>query len=434
MAAEPVPSHAQREAWLDRFSRVRALSLRICAPLEPEDYVVQSMPDASPAKWHLAHTTWFFEAFLLSRLEPGYRPFDPRFHFLFNSYYERLGGRLERPARGRLSRPGVPLILKYRTTVDARVRELIAGGPERMLDQALSLLELGLHHEEQHQELLLTDIKHLLCTNPLRPAYAPRRQPAPETSAPPHRWVLFRGGTQAVGAAREGFAFDNERPRHEVVLRPYQLGSRLITNGEYLRFVESGAYADPTLWLSLGWETVLREGWQAPLYWEKRDGQWWVATLHGPELLPLGEPVCHVSFFEAQAYAQWKGARLPTEAEWECAALQQGAAVSGPTVNDLDTGALRPRPAAGRAPLEQLFGDAWEWTASAYLPYPGFVPLGGPEGEYNGKFMCSQMVLRGGSCATARGHVRASYRNFFAPQARWQFAGIRLARDGGSPP
>ena len=394
----------------------------LVAPLSPEDCLVQSMPYASPAKWHLAHTTWFFEQFVLQPGAPGYRVFDARFAYLFNSYYEAVGPRHARPERGLLTRPALDEILRYRAYVDESMTELLAGLPaSRALEE---LVRLGLHHEQQHQELLLTDIKHALSRNPLEPAYREPRGPRGDDVEPPApaRWLGQREGLVEIGAVPEaGFCFDNELPRHRVWLQPHALASRLVTNGEYLEFIRAGGYEDPRHWLSEGWDTVQREGWRHPLYWSPElDSEF---TLEGRRELRLAEPVCHVSLFEADAYARWAGARLPTEAEWEAAA------VAGPAPCADGGVRLHPRPARKPTGLSQMTGDAWQWTSSAYGAYPGYRPAAGALGEYNGKFMCSQVVLRGGSCATPAGHVRPSYRNFFHPWARWQFTGLRLARD-----
>ena len=404
----------------ESYRGVRAATEALCAPLSAEDCAVQSMPDASPAKWHLAHTSWFFETLVLESL-PGHAPFHPGFRVLFNSYYESVGARHPRPERGVLSRPSLDEVRAYRRHVDARMLRVLDGGaPAR----ALEVTELGLHHEQQHQELILTDLKHAFSRSPLRPAYR-ERAIEPAGRAEPLRWHGFEGGLREIGHAGAGFAFDNERPRHRVFVEAFELASRPVTNAEYLDFVRDGGYARPELWLSDGFAALASRGWRAPLYWEERDGAWSTFTLGGMAPLRGDEPVCHVSHYEADAYARWAAARLPTEAEWECAA--EGAEVAGGFV---EGGRLHPAPSppAGRQPAG-LFGDVWEWTASAYAPYPGFRPLAGSLAEYNGKFMSSQLVLRGGSCATPRSHVRRSYRNFFPPDARWQFSGIRLARD-----
>jgi ergothioneine biosynthesis protein EgtB len=410
------PAKALRAAFLRTRTRTAALA----APLSAEDACVQSMPDASPAKWHLAHTTWFFEHFVLAARQPGYRAFNPRFEYLFNSYYFTVGQMHQRPRRGLITRPSLAEVLDYRAHVEAAAADLLereAGDPELAF-----LVTLGIHHEEQHQELLLTDIQHLLAQNPLLPAYA-ELSPGGTAAAPALAWIPGKAGLAAIGHDGNGFAFDNETPRHQALLGAHVLASRPVTNAEFREFIADGGYAEPSLWLSDGWSTVVAEGWQRPLYWQEDLQQSF--TLGGLQPLDPAAPVTHVSYYEADAFARWAGARLPTEFEWEAAAA--GRPVEG---NFADSGALQPRPAGGGEGLLQLFGDTWEWTASPYAPYPGFRPLAGSLGEYNGKFMCSQMVLRGGSCATPAGHVRPSYRNFFYPAQRWQFTGIRLARDG----
>ncbi len=405
-----------------RHERVRAATLALCAALAPEDTVAQSMPDASPVKWHLAHTTWFFEQFLLGHFVRGYRVFRDGWDYLFNSYYQTVGPMHARPQRGLLTRPTLAEVIEYRAHVDDAMRVLIE---HRGCDAELrSRLELGLHHEQQHQELLLTDIKHLFSLNPLKPAFRPR--PARARAAEPAALHYLEGrcGIVEIGHAGEGFAFDNETPRHRVLLHPHAIANRCVTNAEYRAFIDDGGYREPRLWLSDGWEAVQREGWRHPLYWS--DDLQAEFTLAGEREMDPIAPVCHVSFYEADAFARWAGARLPTEFEWE--AMAREAPVAG---NLADSGVLHPLAAPGGdgdAPL-QMFGDVWEWTASPYLGYPGYRPAAGALGEYNGKFMCGQWVLRGGSCATPAGHVRASYRNFFQPAARWQFSGIRLARD-----
>jgi ergothioneine biosynthesis protein EgtB len=397
----------------ERYAATRRLSETLAAALTPEDQGVQSMADASPTKWHLAHTTWFFETVILSTL-PFYEPFDARYAYLFNSYYEGFGPRHPRAGRGLLTRPSAHEILDYRHFVDEKMAKLPDG------DHPLaSPIVLGIHHEEQHQELILTDIKHAFFANPLLPAYAPA-PPRESRAAPALRWIAHDGGVVRVGHEGTGFAFDNEAPCHEVLLQPFRLASRAVTNGEYRAFINDGGYARPEFWLSDGWTLKEREGWHAPLYWLD-DGS--IFTLHGVEPLDPNEPVAHVSFYEAAAYAAWAGKRLPTEFEWEALARTQ--ALRG---HLLDTNRLHPIPASGGG-LQQMFGDVWEWTRSSYDPYPGYKPFEGALGEYNGKFMVGQMVLRGGSCATPQGHIRATYRNFFPPSARWQLSGIRLAED-----
>ncbi len=405
---------------VEPFRRIRQATQSLAEGLSEADLTVQSMPDASPGKWHLAHTTWFFEEFLLCPALGGYRSFDPQYRYLFNSYYEAVGPRHPRALRGLLTRPGLDEVLAYRQHVDAGVGHLLH---QSLPAEMAARLELGLHHEQQHQELLLTDLLHLFAQNPLRPAYRALPAPAP-ARASPLRWVPVDGGIHAVGHAGADFRFDCEGPRHEVLLRPFELASRPVSCAEWLEFMAAGGYADAGLWLADGRAQVNAQGWQAPLYWEERDGVWYQMTLGGLQPLQAAAPVCHVSYFEADAYARWASARLPTEAEWEVAAC--GSPIEG---NWMDSGALRPLPATGSRALQQLYGDVWEWTGSAFLPYPGFRPDPGAIGEYNGKFMSGQFVLRGGSCASPQGHLRQSYRNFFQPWQRWQFSGLRLARD-----
>jgi ergothioneine biosynthesis protein EgtB len=403
-----------------RFPTVREATVALTAPLAVEDQVVQSMPDASPTKWHLAHTTWFFETFVLQPFQPGYRLFDERFPFLFNSYYEAVGDRHPRAQRGGLTRPTVEEVLEYRRVVDAALVQILES--PRAPAEVHTRTELGLHHEQQHQELILTDAHHVLWNNPLRPTFV-GGGPDPAT-APPLSWIAHSEGLHEVGYAGPGFCFDNEEPRHRVFLEAFSLASRPVTVGEYLAFMQDGGYARADLWLSEGWATLQTERWQAPLYWENRDGQWWEFGLGGLHPIALSEPVAHVSHFEADAYARWAGYRLPTEFEWEvaagAAALAQGTFA--------ESGRLRPRAAPAGSSLQQMLGEVWEWTSSAYLPYPRYTPAPGALGEYNGKFMSSQMVLRGGSCLTPRSHIRTTYRNFFPPATRWQMSGFRLAR------
>jgi ergothioneine biosynthesis protein EgtB len=402
----------------ERFAATRATTDALAAALSPEDMLIQSMPDASPVKWHLAHTTWFFEQFVLSMLEPKRPPYHPDFAYLFNSYYDAVGDRQPRDRRGMLSRPPVREVLEYRRAIDERVVAALLGPTSSEIAQRL---ELGLHHEMQHQELLLTDVKHALFQNPMRPAYrAPRA--APQTSPAKLQFVPFAAGLVEIGAASEaeaGFSFDNERPRHRVWVEPFSIASRLVTNGEYFDFVRDRGYARPELWLSDGLRFAQDNAITAPLYWLDAERTF---TFSGVQTLHSEDPVCHLSYFEADAFARWAGARLPTEAEWEVAASPLPV-----TGNLLEADSLCPR-AAGPGGIEQLYGDAWEWTQSSYAPYPGFRALEGALGEYNGKFMASQMVLRGGSCLSARAHVRSSYRNFFPPSTRWQMTSIRLAR------
>jgi ergothioneine biosynthesis protein EgtB len=416
-----------REAVLRRYRVTRTRTESLAAPLSAEDQTIQSMADASPTKWHRAHTTWFFEHFLLKPFAADYRECHPAYGYLFNSYYEGAGARHPRPERGMLSRPGIDEIAHYRAHVDAAMEALIARAGGAAWREIAPLLELGVNHEEQHQELILMDIKHLLALNPLDPIYA---KPAPTThrAAPPLAFGEFGEGLREIGHDRAGFAFDNEGPRHKVWLDAYRLGSRLATNGEYLAFIEDGGYCRPELWLSEGWSTVQQAEWEAPLYWRRDDGAWTIFTLAGRRAVDLDEPVCHVSYYEADAFARWSGKRLPTEAEWETAAAEADIALNG---NLMDRGRYHPEPADTEPEneIQQMIGDVWEWTASAYAAYPGFRPLAGTVGEYNGKFMSNQMVLRGGAAVTPAGHVRLSYRNFFPPGSRWAFGGIRLAED-----
>ncbi len=429
-AAQPQARSADRQGALDRFEAVRLDSEALAANLTPEDQSIQSMPDVSPTKWHLAHTTWFFETFILTRLDPDYRVFDPAFAYLFNSYYESAGPRHPRLERGLLSRPTVDIVGAYRDHVGAAMARFVErASPEPAWREAAPLLELGLHHEQQHQELILMDIKHVFSINPLLPAY---QAPQPQIAAPSALldWVAFAGGLVEIGHRGASFAFDNETPRHKVWLEPFRLATRPVSCGEFLEFIDAGGYRRPEFWLSDGWATVTALGWEAPLYWLREDGGWSIFTLGGKRRLNPAEPVCHVSFFEADAFAKWAGKRLPTEAEWEIAA--EGLPVSGNLADrrQFHPGAEAAAAVANRPPaLRQMFGDVWEWTASPYIPYPRFRAAAGAVGEYNGKFMCNQMVLRGGAAVTPAGHLRASYRNFFPPSARWAFAGLRLAED-----
>lgn len=408
-----------------RFEQVRSVTVALAEPLSPEDCMAQSMPDASPVKWHLAHTSWFFETFLLEAFEPDFQPFDPAFRVLYNSYYEGVGDKHPRPERGLVTRPDLDTVKAYRQAVDERMLRLLQAGT--LTDQALALVELGLHHEQQHQELILTDLKHLFSRNPLSPAYRSGWKPESLTHETPG-WLAFEGGLVEIGHRGRGFAFDNESPRHKVWLEPFELATHPVSNGQYLAFIDDGGYQRPELWLSAGWRTIQENHWQAPLYWRHRDDQWRLFTLHGEMPIDPQSPVCHLSFYEAEAFARWAGGRLPTEAEWEVAASRQSVANNG---NFLETGVFHPLAVRQPRPeqqLAQLFGDVWEWTRSEYAPYPGFQPAAGAVGEYNGKFMSDQYVLRGGSCATPQNHIRASYRNFMPATARWQFSGLRLAR------
>jgi ergothioneine biosynthesis protein EgtB len=419
------------ESLHQRYAEVRAHTESLAAPLSPEDQTVQSMPDVSPTKWHRAHVTWFFETFLLAEVEQDFAPFQDQYWFLFNSYYEAVGPRYSRPDRGLISRPGAHDVGVYRHNVDDRVRDLLTTLDDGTLDKVSPTIELGFHHEQQHQELLLMDIKHVLSRNPLRPVYA--GAPSEEVEPDALDWVEVDGGLVEVGHRGEGFSFDNELPPHQQWLEPYRLADRLVTNQEWLEFMADGGYRRPELWLSDGWGKVRDEGWQAPFYWTEVDGVWLEHTLNGTWPVNPGLPVSHVSFYEAEAFATWAGRRLPSEAEWEHAVRQDGQehAVVG---NLADTATYHPRraqaPSAGR--LRQVYGDCWEWTSSAYHPYPGFHPPAGAIGEYNGKFMSNQMVLRGGCALTPPGHARATYRNFFPHASRWALSGVRLA-DGGTP-
>jgi ergothioneine biosynthesis protein EgtB len=407
-----------RPALAARYRATRARTERLCAPLEPDDYQLQSMPDCSPPKWHLAHTAWFFETFVLAPHAPGFRPHHPQFFYLFNSYYDAVGERWPRPARGLLSRPTVAEVYAYRHSVDERMLALLESAADRTLAELVPVVELGLNHEEQHQELLLTDLKHAFGLNPLRPQYAPPGETA-RAAATPTEWERHPAGVRWVGHGGAGFAFDNEGPQHLVFVAAFEIASRLVTNGDFLHFIEAGGYDRPELWLSDGWAARQRDGWTAPLHWHRDGTEYALLTLRGMRPLDPAEPVCHVSYYEADAYARWAGARLPTEFEWETAA--DGREVTG---NFLDSGSLHPS-----SDENSFYGDAWVWTASPYVAYPGYRPAAGALGEYNGKFMCNQMVLRGGSCVTPAGHVRPTYRNFFPPAARWQFSGLRLAKD-----
>jgi ergothioneine biosynthesis protein EgtB len=413
---------APAEGLGTRYARVRALSRDIAAPLSDADATLQPMPDASPAKWHLAHSSWFFETFVLRDHLPGYRLFDASWAYLFNSYYEGEGERHPRGERGMLSRPSLEQILDYRSHVD----EALTAALPSLQPRALALVELGLHHEEQHQELMLMDLKAAFAANPLRPALWQAPAPEPTALPEPLRWIPGATGLVEIGHGGAGFAFDCEGPRHRVWLNPHALADRLVTNAEWLGFIAEHGYSRPELWLADGWAWVQAERIEAPLYWRRAGAAWTRFALDGERPLNPAEPVCHVSYYEAEAYSRWAGARLPTEAEWESAGLPADPRAG----TQLDAAAApRPLPAPPGEGLRQMFGDVWEWTASAYLPYPGYRPEPGTVGEYNGKFMCNQMVLRGGSCATPRGHLRASYRNFFYPHQRWQYSGLRLARD-----
>lgn len=428
-ASSPAPSTADSLHAL--FLATRQRTLKLAKPLSPEDCALQSMPDASPVKWHLAHTSWFFETFILEKLQ-GYRPYDSAYRVLFNSYYVAVGDRHPRPERGLISRPGLDDILRYREHVDRAMEAAILAGLEETLGK---LLILGINHEEQHQELILTDLKHLLWKNPLRPTYQPQ-WPLTPVGPSPAIWLKYPACLHEIGHAGDEFAFDNESPRHREYSQAFELRSLPVTHGDYLAFIADGGYKRPELWLSAGWDCVVQNQWEAPLYWESRGREWHTFTLHGMMPVDPHTPICHVSYFEADAFARWSNARLPTEAEWELAAC--ACPVQG---NFVESDALHPMPLRGQrrdadqqdqslsAQPMQMFGDVWEWTQSDYSAYPGFRPAEGAVGEYNGKFMSGQYVLRGGSCATPRRHIRPTYRNFFPPHARWQFSGLRLARD-----
>jgi ergothioneine biosynthesis protein EgtB len=450
---------------LGRYRDIRDFSRLLTRDLEPEDCVVQSMPDVSPTKWHLAHTSWFFETFVLKKFLTDYVSAVPEYAFLFNSYYNAAGSMHRRDLRGLISRPTVAESFRYRESVDQHVQDLIASAPDESLDEIEPLLTLGLHHEQQHQELLVTDIKHVLAQNPLRPVFRKRLEEKTANPAP-LRWSNFEETIATIGHHGSEFSYDNEEPHHRVLVAQFSLADRLVTCGEYIEFIESGAYRRPEFWLSLGWMTVNEQRWEAPLYWEKRDGEWWHFTLSGFRRVDEIEPVTHVSYFEADAFANWSGARLPTEFEWERAAHDepiegnfvdderfhpapatvilsrgdsegpriateyfQDAEIARTNVASLASARADKRARPAGSSLQQVFGDVWEWTRSSYSPYPGYRAAPGAIGEYNGKFMCNQYVLRGGSCATSRSHIRLTYRNFFQPEKRWQFSGIRLARD-----
>lgn len=410
-------------APIEHYRAVRDLTETLAAPLGPEDQTVQSMPEVSPTKWHRAHTTWFFETFVLGPHVVGHRPHDDDYGFLFNSYYEAVGARHSRAARGHITRPTCQQVAVYRASVDSQVVDLLASGPG---EDVLALVELGRHHEQQHQELLLMDAKHVLSRNPTRPCY----QPGPatrHTAPPPAGWVDRPGGVHPIGHGGTGFAYDNEGPRHDALLQPHRIADRLVTNDEWHAFMADGGYDRPELWLSDGWATVDAEGWRAPLHWVEVDGTWYEHALSGFHPVDPGRPVVHVSHYEADAFARWAGARLPTEHEWEAAVRDAPVAARPFAVDD-----VHPRPAvagAGGTSLRQAFGEVWQWTSSPYVGYPGYHPPAGAIGEYNGKFMSGQVVLRGSSCATPPGHARTTYRNFFPPSARWAFSGVRLAAD-----
>ncbi len=407
------------------YESVRRTTERLCEDLSPEDCVPQSMLYASPVKWHIAHVTWFFETFVLETKLPGYQPFHPQYRILFNSYYNTVGAQHPRPLRGLLTRPSLTTVFDYRRHVDDHMMTLIEGGVD---EDTADVIELGLHHEQQHQELLLMDVKHLFYANPMRPAYRRGKPQRPSREPGALKWLDYEGGVADIGAGCRGFAFDNERPRHSVLIDGFALANRPILNGEFRHFIDDDGYRRPELWLSDGWDRIRDEQWSAPLYWEQSDGEWQVFTLCGMQRLDDARPLVHCSYYEADAYARWAGARLPTEAEWERAAAD--VPIEGNFLEDEEFAPNSVEAVATGRP-RQLFGDVWEWTQSPYTPYPGYLPVAGALGEYNGKFMCNQMVLRGGACVSPRLHVRKTYRNFFPPELRWQFGGFRLARDLG---
>jgi ergothioneine biosynthesis protein EgtB len=415
------------ERLRNRFHQIRDFTNSLCAGLEPEDCVVQSMPDVSPTKWHLAHTTWFFETFILKKFVPGYQAEISEYAYLFNSYYNAAGDMHRRDLRGLISRPTVSEAHRYRASVDSHIDDLLSNSDESLLDEMEPILVLGMHHEQQHQELLITDIKNVFAQNPLHPVFRQRNRDLVARKISPIQFIDFEETVTAIGHDGDGFAYDNEGPRHRALVPAFSLATRPITGGEYIAFIEDNGYNRPEFWLSLGWMSVNEQRWNAPLYWVKSDGAWWNFTLSGLRPVDQSEPLTHVSYFEADAYANWAGARLPTEFEWEHASLD--CPIEGNFVEDES---FHPRPmsrSGNDRQLYQMFGDVWEWTRSAYSPYPGYRAAPGALGEYNGKFMCNQYVLRGGSCATSRSHIRRTYRNFFQPEKRWQFTGIRLARD-----
>jgi len=429
-AAAPAHSRgisSRAEQLLARFHEVRNFTTRLCESLAPEDCVVQSMPDVSPTKWHVAHTTWFFETFILKKWVTSYRAEVPQYAYLFNSYYNAAGDMHRRDLRGLISRPTVQETHRYRSSVDSYIDNLISRADEKLFAEIEPIVILGIHHEQQHQELLITDIKHVFAQNPLYPVFRERKIDIVSANAAPMNFIDFEETTAEIGHDGSGFSYDNEGPRHRALVPAFSLASRPVTNGEYLEFINAGGYTCSEFWLSLGWMTVNERRWQAPLYWVKRDGAWWNFTLSGFRPVDESEPVTHISYFEADAFANWSGARLPTEFEWERAAFD--CPING---NFVESEKFHPQAATAPAQdrhLAQIFGDVWEWTRSAYSPYPGYRAAPGALGEYNGKFMCNQYVLRGGSCATSRSHIRRTYRNFFQPEKRWQFTGIRLARD-----
>lgn len=416
-----------REKLIESYKTVRQFSHTLAEPLEIEDYVVQSMPDVSPTKWHLAHTSWFFETFVLSKALSDYKSPNSQYAYLFNSYYVQAGERHLRPKRGLISRPTVEETYSYRNHVDESMLQFMENADDKEWQGLESVIEIGIHHEQQHQELIVTDIKHVLSENPLHPKYTNGRNGSNKSTPQALKWVDFDGGLFDIGNQGRGFGYDNEYPEHKAYLNSYKLGSRLVTNSEYIEFIEDGGYETPEIWLSEGWATVETNNWKAPLYWQKQNGEWMQFTLTGLRKVEQDEPVTHVSYFEADAYARWAGSRLPTESEWEIAA--SNIEIEGNFVDDLKFHPVGLDSSSNGSSLKQMYGDVWEWTQSSYSAYPGYKTLPGALGEYNGKFMCNQMVLRGGSCATSKSHIRKTYRNFFPTNARWQFMGIRLAKD-----
>jgi len=417
--------YLSRDSLLKSYNKVRSFSHILAKPLSREDYVVQSMPDVSPTKWHLAHTSWFFEAFVLSKTEKKYKSLHPQYNFLFNSYYVQVGERHSRPKRGLISRPTVDEVYEYREYVDKNMNKIFKNLDDKKFAKIAEVIEIGIHHEQQHQELIITDIKHVLSENPLYPTYKKSAEKKEKKKTSSAGWINFDGGIRTIGNEGDNFGYDNEFPLHKTYLEPFSLSSKLVTNGEYLEFLNDGGYSKPELWLSDGWDTVSSNNWESPLYWIKKDGRWHHFSLGGLKELDLSQPVCHISFYEAEAFSRWAGARLPSEFEWEIAS--KDLKIEG---NFVDSGNFHPVAIKnGNGNLSQMYGDVWEWTRSPYTPYPGYNTLPGALGEYNGKFMCNQMVLRGGSCATSKSHIRNSYRNFFSPDARWQFMGLRLAKD-----
>jgi len=417
-----------QESLIKFYKTVREFSHTLAEPLEIEDFVVQSMPEVSPTKWHLAHTSWFFETFVLSKAIQEYKSPNPQYAYLFNSYYVQAGERHLRPKRGLISRPTVEETYSYRNHVDESMLQFMENANDKEWREFSSVIEIGIHHEQQHQELIVTDIKHVLSENPLNPEYINKQNKGRSSHKPEDiEWISFEGGVCNIGNEGEGFGYDNEYPLHKVYLNPYKLGSRLVTNAEYMEFINDRGYETPEIWLSEGWATVETNNWKAPLYWQQLSGEWMQYTLAGLRKVEPNEPLTHVSYFEADAYARWAGSRLPTEAEWEVAA--DSVPIEGNFVDNMNFHPV-PLEKSNGLPLKQMFGDVWEWTQSSYSAYPGYRTPPGALGEYNGKFMCNQMVLRGGSCATSKSHIRKTYRNFFAANARWQFMGIRLAKDG----